>query len=121
MSNKKNTTKTIRGILTFLYFFILSLTTFHHHPANFTEASATVLGSASTEKSTHNLTAEECPIINFSKNSFNSTLAFNSSIELFFYHQKSVDGETEITIQLKTYNSPTRRGPPAFTNYMAIL
>ena len=67
--------------LSFLYIFILFVTTFHHHPIDFAE-SKSLLNTIPNTTSHFSFTADECPVINFSQNGFNSTVIASTSTEL---------------------------------------
>ncbi len=97
----------------FIYIFILLVTTFHHHPIDFGDASV-LFNTAPTEESSHSFTSEDCPIIIFSQNGFNSTFALNTSIEISLKNQSIIKYVEKTSIKKRNFSSFTRRGPPSF-------
>ncbi len=70
--NNMNIAKQLKSFfLAGIYFFILSLTTFHHHPNNL-DTHSTLFSNPAEKTSSFHFTSEECPIINFANNGFNS-------------------------------------------------
>jgi len=99
--------------LSFLYLFILFVTTFHHHPIDFAE-SKSLLKTIPSTTSHYSFTVDECPIINFSKNSFNSTFTSHASTELTFQFLKHIV-LVKNTISKNRYRySYSLRGPPNY-------
>ena len=112
--NKKNIFEKLpRTMLLFLYFFILLVTTFHHHPIDFADVRV-LLSSAPTESSSHHLTSDECPIVNFAKNGFNTTFTFDTSTKIAFENEAPIECVRKFIPKKKLFSSLTRRGPPKF-------
>ena len=53
------------------YIFVLSLTSFHHHPIN-VDSNKNLINKTCNESSSFHYTAKDCPIINFANSGFNS-------------------------------------------------
>ena len=99
--------------LSFLYLFILFVTTFHHHPNDFGE-SKSLLKTIPNATSHYSFTADECPIINFSQNGFNSTFFASTSTELTSQILKRIIlGKNNIP-KIRYSYSYSLRGPPNY-------
>lgn len=72
-------TKVDSFLFAVLYIVVLTITAFHHHSTDLLGIRNTV-SETSNQKSSHAYTAEQCPIINFSRTGFNS-LSLDISIE----------------------------------------
>lgn len=95
-----------------LYFIILSVTSFHHHPVDLAGESPFYLQHQS-ESNSYIYTDENCPIINFANNGFNSfgIASYTSTLELvsnFSFFIKSA-----LYFNLEIYPSNYQRGPPS--------
>lgn len=99
--------------LSFLYVFILFVTTFHHHPNDFAE-SKSLLQTIPSTTSHYDFTADECPIINFSQNGFNSTFISSTSTEITFQNQKQIECVERTIIKKSDCYSFKLRGPPYY-------
>lgn len=112
-TNKRNSFKKYKEMgFTFLYIFILFVTTFHHHPIDFAE-SKSFIKTIPSETSHYSFTIEECPIINFSQKGFNSTFTSSAFTELTFQIlQQIVFGKKHIFKNWYSY-SYYLRGPPS--------
>lgn len=99
--------------LSFLYLFILFVTTFHHHPIDFAE-SKSFFKTIPNTSSNYSFTAEECPIINFSQNGFSSTFTLGTSTDITFQNQKQKEYVERTTIKKRDRYSLTLRGPPNY-------
>ena len=98
--------------LSFLYLFILFVTSFHHHPIDFAE-SKSFIKTIPSKTSHFSFTADECPIINFSQNGFNSTFISSTSPEITFQNQKQIECVERTIIKKRDCYSFTLRGPPS--------
>jgi hypothetical protein len=95
-----------------IYVFLMLITSFHFHPIDFGK-NESLLNKAPNEKSEHNYTAKDCPILNFAQNGFNSTNFIN--------HPTNFDLETtQLTFPTTNFNfernfrySFQLRGPPS--------
>ena len=117
MKNRKRTylfnTKVDSFLFAVLYLAVLSITTFHHHPIDLLGVKNSV-AETSNQESKHAYTAEQCPIINFSKTGFNS-LSLDISIE-YNPFKESIDynslfGKPHYQNFISYFS---RRGPPSF-------
>ncbi len=97
----------------FLYLFILFVTTFHHHPIDFAK-SKSLLKTIPSTTSHHSLTADECAIVNFSQKGFNSTITQCISTDITFQNKKQIECVERTTIKKRDCYSLTLRGPPNY-------
>ena len=95
-----------------IYVFILALTTFHHHPIDLADK-IPFYKQHQSESNSYSYTAENCPIINFANNGFNSfgISPFSSTIELA--RNFSFFIKTDPYYALDIYPSNYLRGPPS--------
>ncbi len=113
--NKKIFSTKVKGlVLTFFYVFLLSLTTFHHHPINLADTSLNFTKS-SNKTSSYRYTLGECPIVNFSQNGFNTTFTSNSSIEPTFQILLQITLIKNNISKNRYSYSHFLRGPPSFS------
>lgn len=111
--NSIQSSKRIKSVfLSIIYFFILSLTTFHHHPIDFADKIPFYKQQQSGSNS-YSYTTENCPIINFANNGFNSfgMSSFHSIID--FVNKNSFFIKVSLYQTLDIYPSNYLRGPPS--------
>ncbi len=113
--NKKIFSTKAKGlVLTFFYVFLLSLTTFHHHPINLADTSLNFTKS-SKKTSSYRYTLEECPIVNFSQNGFNGTLLSSDVLPITIVFSEQLLIDSSIVINVFSNFSYLLRGPPYCT------
>ena len=117
MKNKARTylsnTKVDSFLFAILYVMVLTITAFHHHPTDLLGVKNSVT-ETSNERSSHAYTAEQCPIINFSRTGFN-TLSAESTVE-----SESFSGIVDYKSILRNFHYQSFisnfscRGPPSY-------
>jgi hypothetical protein len=110
--NIVSTSRRLKSLfLAFIYILVLTTTIIHHHPIDLGTESQSLQENLS-EKVRFSFTAEECPIIAFAQNGFNSLCIQNyDAISLSFYNTSNLISNQR-TSKLNYLQTNFLRGPP---------
>jgi hypothetical protein len=111
--NSANHSKRMKSIfLSSIYFFILALTSFHHHSIDLADK-VPFYKQHQQQSHPYSYSAENCPIVNFTNSGFNSFGISPFPLTIEFVRDFGFFIKTKYFHSLEIYPSNYLRGPPS--------